>query len=357
MLLTGSLQVGGAERVLSDMANYWRARGWRVTLVTLVATDAMEFYQLDPTVERVGLDSVVDQGRQASFVVHFGRIQSLRAKLSKWRPDALLSFIDRANVIALMAAAGLGLRVVVSERTHPAHYRGLSLSWRLLRKLTYRRASGVVTPTADAGRWVAKECGIAAEIIPNPLRALPDCTLPRENMIVSVGRLDTLKGFDVVLRAFARIHSEVEGWRLTIVGGGPERDSLQSLRDSLGLEELVSFEPPTLEVEQWFARAGLVVQASRLEGFGNVLIEALGMGAAVVSTDCPAGPSDIITDQENGRLVPVDDVKALAEVMSELIRQPSERERLSMNARNVRDTYNQDRIMKRWEACLFAEGN
>ena len=100
---------------------------------------------------------------------------------------------------------------------------------------------------------------------------------------------------------------------------GPERERLQQLSEELGLRERVRLLGEIPDVEAWLARAGLVVQPSRFEGFPNAVLEAMALGAAVISADCPAGPAELIRDGLNGRLVPVEDVPALAQAMRELM--------------------------------------
>jgi glycosyltransferase involved in cell wall biosynthesis len=102
-------------------------------------------------------------------------------------------------------------------------------------------------------------------------------------------------------------------------------------------------------------RAGLVVQPSRFEGFPNVVLESMGLGAAVISADCRSGPADLIEEGVNGRLVPVDDVDSLARVMAELMANATERARLGQAAMKVRERFRQGVVMERWESCLFAD--
>ena len=92
---------------------------------------------------------------------------------------------------------------------------------------------------------------------------------------------------------------------------------------------------------------------SRFEGFPNAILESMGMGAAVVSTDCEAGPGELIEDRVNGRLVPVDDIPALAAVMAELMGQPDVRARLGREALKVRQRFQRDEIMRLWERALL----
>jgi GalNAc-alpha-(1->4)-GalNAc-alpha-(1->3)-diNAcBac-PP-undecaprenol alpha-1,4-N-acetyl-D-galactosaminyltransferase len=119
------------------------------------------------------------------------------------------------------------------------------------------------------------------------------------------------------------------------------------------LDDRVEFVGQTPDVIDWMSRAGMVVQPSRFEGFPNVVLESMGIGAAVISADCPSGPADLIEDGVNGRLVPVGDVETLAQVMAELMSRPDERTRLGRAATGVRERYRQEAVMARWEACLF----
>jgi GalNAc-alpha-(1->4)-GalNAc-alpha-(1->3)-diNAcBac-PP-undecaprenol alpha-1,4-N-acetyl-D-galactosaminyltransferase len=353
VMVTGSLEAGGAERVFADMANYWSGKGWRITLATWAGRASEDFYELDPGVRRVWLDvDVPNSSLFAKFRAYTRRIRKLRGILANARSDAVLSFIDTSNVMTLLACMGLPLRVVVSERINGAANSCIPWPWRALRIATYWRADAVIAQTPDAARWISNLCGVKAVDIPNPLRALPDADGPRESMVLAVGRLAHQKGFDLLIRAFSGILSEFPTWRLVIIGAGPDHSELLRLREQLGLDDCVEFRSPVKDIESWMSRAGLVVQPSRFEGFPNVVLEAMGMGAAVISADCRSGPSEIISDGVNGRLVPVEDTAMLTRVMIELLRHPGERARLGSEAKKVRQRFRQDLVMKQWESCV-----
>jgi len=359
LLVSNSLEPGGAERVISGMANFWAGKGWRVTLATFTGPQVPDFHALAPTVERRWLDDGRRIGsRSAMLAAVWARVRTLRELLRELRPDAVVSFIDVANVLTLIAAFGLGLRVVVSERGSPDRTLAsglypLALHWQWLVRALYRRATAVTALNAATADWVGKRCGVSVHVIPPALRALPVPTGVRECRIVFIGRLHRVKGVDVLLRAYARVRPAWPGWRLTLIGDGPEKEALGRLSRELGVENDVEFLEPVLEVEHWMARAGLVVLPSRSEAFGNVLLESMAMGAAVISTDC-AGPMSLIADGENGRIVPADDEAALAAAMRELVGDRALRDRLGREATRVRHRYRQDLIMDTWESLLFA---
>lgn len=354
LLVISTLSAGGAERVMVDMANYLATSGWRITLVTMAGEEVEDFYPLHENVRRVCLGlskptcTLVDKVR-----FNLRRIFALRRVFRRERPGVILSFMDVTNVLTLLASRGLGARVVVSERINPALNNTIEPEWAWLRKRVYWFADVVVAQTEAAAAWVGEVCRTEAVVIPNPLRSLPEAECERENLVVSVGRLTPQKGHDVLLRAFARVYGRISGWRLVILGEGEERAALLALSRELGMQDVVELVGRVTDVEMWLARSGLVVQASRFEGFPNALLEAMGMGATVISTDCPSGPDDILEDGVNGRLVPVDDVEALATAMTELMQDESKRARLGLAAREIRETYRQDRVLARWEAVLL----
>jgi GalNAc-alpha-(1->4)-GalNAc-alpha-(1->3)-diNAcBac-PP-undecaprenol alpha-1,4-N-acetyl-D-galactosaminyltransferase len=357
VLVSASLEAGGAERQLADMANYWASDGISLTLVTWSGTHSSDFYSLDPRVCRVRLEGPNGfRGMLAQLRSNMRRVRALRQVLLDRRPDAVLSFIAENNVLTILAAAGLRIRTVVSERAHPAHDTSVPRVWNMLRRCVYRRSDEVVAQTKQASDWISRHYRIRSRVIPNALRELPVPIVQRETMIVAVGRLVRQKGFDLLLRAFAHVVKEFGDWKVVILGEGPDRAELVRLRDSLGLEDRVSFPGQVRDVETWLARAGLVVQPSRFEGFPNAVLEAMGMGAAVVSADCPSGPAEIITDGVDGCLVPVDDVNALAIALQRLLGQPALRARLGTEAMKVRERFHPKRIMAEWDECLLSSG-
>jgi GalNAc-alpha-(1->4)-GalNAc-alpha-(1->3)-diNAcBac-PP-undecaprenol alpha-1,4-N-acetyl-D-galactosaminyltransferase len=356
LLVIGALQGGGAERQISDMANYWVAKDWKVILATWSGSEVADFYPLDARVSRVSLVIRTKGGtNQRGVRVNLARVARLRRLIAAERPDVVLSFMPESNILTIIAGVGLNPRVVVSERVQPALHTTLPVIWRTLRRILYRWADGVVAQTQDAAGWLEKNCRTAVTVIPNALRCLPEPSGERQKVVIAVGRLTHQKGFDVLLRAFARIAPNYRDWTLAIIGEGEERGSLTQLRSDLFLDERVEFVGQTTEIVAWMARAGLVVQPSRFEGFPNAVLESMGLGAAVISADCPSGPSEIIKEGVNGRLVPVDDVATLAEVMAGLMSRPEERKRLGRAAYGVRERYRQDVVMARWEACLFPQ--
>jgi GalNAc-alpha-(1->4)-GalNAc-alpha-(1->3)-diNAcBac-PP-undecaprenol alpha-1,4-N-acetyl-D-galactosaminyltransferase len=354
VLVIGSMGCGGAERVMADMANYWVERGWQVTVATWSSRNTRDFYVLSSHISRVWLQNASrGDAKVGTFRSLVSQVFALRRLLRRVKPDVVLSFIDVSNVLTLLAALGLGVPVVISERTHPLLNDTISRPWKLMRRLCYSRAHQVIAQTRDAAGWIERRCRTTVQVIPNFLRTLPEAVAPRESLIIAVGRLSREKGFDILIEAFARVRAQFPDWQLRIIGAGPEQRSLADQITRLSLQTRVELVGQVADVEAWMARAALLVHPSRREGFPNAVLEAMGMGVAVVCADCRSGPSELIEDGVNGRLVPVDDLESLTLAMSQLMADSKLRERLGKEATKVRQQFAQSVLMKRWEACLL----
>jgi glycosyltransferase involved in cell wall biosynthesis len=352
-LVITALGAGGAERVIIGLANAWVARGWEVTLITFEPAGTAPYYELD---RRVALRQlgVASAARPIWRALRQGvrRVGALRRTLRALEPDVAISFLAKINVLAVLATRGLRLPVIVSERNNPERQR-FRATWRWLRSRLYGMAYCVVTPSRGVLESFPRAIRARGRVIPNPV----DLTPPRRRLtgtgrLVAVGRLVHQKGFDLLLRAFARIAPEHPEWTLVIWGEGDRRGQLETLRAELGLLEQVELPGLTERPGQWVEDAEVFVLSSRFESFGNVITEAMVAGLPVVAFDCPWGPGEILRDGEDGLLVPPEDVGALAAAMRRLILDPELRRRLGeAGMRNVR-RFHRDAIVAQWDALI-----
>lgn len=362
-----SMTSGGAERVAANLANAWAERGRSVSLLSL-ASRSLDFYALDPRVERTALDVAGDSsGVLGALRANVRRVRALRRALLELRPDAVLAMLSTTGVLAILASRGQSWRVVVSERTYPPML-PIKRAWDVLRRLTYPLAHRVSMQTSEGLSWLHDHVPRArGVVIPNavsypllggtPVLAPGSLVAEESRLLLAVGRLDRGKQFDCVLASFADLARLHPAWHLVILGEGPERASLERQAAALGPGHRVSMPGRVGNMSDWYGRADLYVMSSRYEGFPNTLVEAMAHGCPAVSYDCDTGPRDIIRHEVDGLLVkPVGDVPALTVALGRLMGDGAERARMAARAVEVRHRYSMERILAMWDEALGMTG-
>jgi glycosyltransferase involved in cell wall biosynthesis len=339
------------------LANAWVERGHQIELVTTHDGGAQPHFQLSPGVRRVSVDSRgTGLARQARIV------RSLRACISAHDPDVVISFLNFTNIVTLIACSRLRYPVIVSERLDPRVV-DIGPVWTALRRVTYRRAAILVAQTPTAARLFEPLAPGRTHVIPNPVTPPPPAadapTVPFDSTrptILAMGRLHEQKGFDLALQAMAEFTRSCPDWRLVILGEGPERQRLEALRSRLGLDAVVLL--PGKVADPWpsLRAARIFLMSSRSEGFPNALCEAMSAGLPVVSTDCPSGPSDIITPGVDGLLVPPGDVGAMAAALVQLASSEPLRTGMAEAAPRIVSRYSLESVLAAWDLALAAVG-
>jgi len=355
-LIISSLRAGGAERVMTAIANYWAANNWEITILTLDDGTCPPFFKLHPHISHQPLKIAGDaKSVLGGLRNNLRRINVLRRAVAETKPECVVSFTDQTNVLTLIATKSLNIPTVVEEHIDVAS-NPLPAIWRLMRRVVYRRAAKIVVLTDRARIGLAPALQSRAVVISNPVQAPEVREFPRSSRtsrtIVSIGRLVHQKGFDILLRAFAINSPHHPEWNLTIIGEGPLRAELESLINSLGLEGRVKLLGQVINVDDYLGHADLFVLASRFEGFPMALCEALAIGLPVVAMDCPTGPREIIRDGIDGVLVPNEDVDALAAAMDRLMKDLGERQRLACRGPEIIERFGVQRVMPMWDELL-----
>jgi GalNAc-alpha-(1->4)-GalNAc-alpha-(1->3)-diNAcBac-PP-undecaprenol alpha-1,4-N-acetyl-D-galactosaminyltransferase len=356
-LIIPSLGCGGAERVMTIMANYWARRRWEITLLTLCDRSTRPFYELDAGVRYEALGLMNDSGGILEAARNnIKRIYTLRRAVRRSNPDAVISFLDTTNVLTLLATRGLGIPVIVSERIDPAS-NAIGKAWKHLRNRAYPMADLLVVQSGAALDYFSQAVRSRARIIPNPV--LPPrqdgvhCDLKANGpLVVAMGRLEEQKGFDLLLKAFAKLRDGHPKWRLMILGEGPLRHELEGLSRELGLAGRVDMPGRVKDPHRILKQADLFVLPSRFEGFPNALCEAMACGLPAISSDCPTGPRDIIRDKLDGLLVPNENVNALALAMDRLMGNEMIRKQYAFHAPQVINRFGLESVMQMWEEAV-----
>ncbi|MBV6272883.1 glycosyltransferase family 4 protein [Alcaligenaceae bacterium CGII-47] len=362
MIVIHSLGGGGAERVAVDLATVWLEHGCRVSLVTQTSA-AQDAYALPEGLQRHALDLAADSGGGLRALWANGRrLWALRRLMRRERPTVVLGMMTKASILAVLAARGLPCRVIAAEHTHPPAQR-LPAAWVRLRRWAYPRAQGVVALTKGTADWLDRHIpGVQTWVIPNAVRwplpqnepvVMPPARAGRLRLL-AVGRLHPIKGFDVLLQAFAAIAALFPEWDLVILGEGEQRATLEAQIQTSGLCDRVSLPGRVGNIGQWYEQSDLYVLSSRVEGLSNTLLEAMASGLPCVAFDCETGPREIIREGIDGVLVrPAEDPEALAAWLSNLMAHPIERARYARRATDVRDRFSVTRVMSLWEQVFL----
>ena len=314
-----SRHFAGIERVVHEVAT-GLARGWPDSFDVAVAsaTDYAEPILADTAYRR--------------YVLGVPRLRSLgaavRRHLRAHPCDVLICPQVEASAIVWWAVRGrrsplfvthLHGNPLVEERDGVLSTR---LAFTVFRHVIARRLAAILTVSPSLARATSADLGARTPVhyVPNPVRTLPPPDRPplgpspdRGVRFVSVARLSHQKGQDILLQAFARAVERIPRARLTLVGSGPEVEGgLRELSAALGIADRVTFAGYVAEPAPYLYASDCFVLASRWEGFGVALVEALQAGLPVVATDCDYGPADVVNDARIGVLVPPEDVAALA---------------------------------------------
>ncbi len=331
-LVSTSLQLGGLERAMSNLANYYASIGLEVIYVLHYKKN--HFYELDPTIKVIEPD--FDKETSSKLSYYFRLIPYLRNSIKESKADVVLSFGDYHNPLVLLSATGLSIPIYISDRSSP--HKKIHPAYNFFRKMLYRKSQGFIAQTSVAARVKRKMLGedFNIKVIPNAVKDVklyPE--IQREKSILVVGRHYKVKGIDRAIEAFYR--SNNEGWKLRIAGSnGPESEKLYSLVKELQLEDKVEFLGQVLDMDRLYAKSSIFLLTSRSEGMPNALCEAMASGLACISYDIIAGPSDLINNDENGILVEDGDIDQLVVEIDRLISDEKKRGELMSKAKAIR---------------------
>lgn len=364
LFLCSDLETGGIQRVVVNLANGLAEKGMDIACAVLHRGGAFRSL-LSP---KVRLDELGCTSQPLALLSPFS---GLSRYLGVQGPGTVVSFGHMTNNLAAWSKIlrRLQFRLVASEHsTFGARMAGDASFHRWRRtvraRFLYRQAELCVC----VSQGVADDLLRLRIVPPSKVRVIYNpivdaslahrATEPVEHpwlmpgsvpVLLAVGRLIPLKGYDDLLRAFRLLTRELGmSARLVLLGDGPEMGHLQTLACDLGVSEDVHFGGYAPNPYSWMAKASALVLSSRCEGFANVLAEALACGTNVVSTDCPSGPREILEDGRWGRLVPVGAVEALAHAMRETLIAPLPGEVLASAAQR----FSVERSVSAWHKLL-----
>ncbi|MGW4442040.1 glycosyltransferase family 4 protein [Streptomyces sp. NPDC004682] len=363
--------VGGTIRTTLNLATALADRH-DVEIVSMLRHRTKPRFAIDPRItvtplvdRRTGSgdlgDPLIDQAaevfpKEEKRYGQYSRLTDLRVErfLRDCDADVIIGTRPGINVYLREFGSPKALRIAQEHLTHDAHSRKL----RAVLGRDYRALDAVVTTTQADARVYEQRMrlpGVRVAAVPNSVpRPSVEPSDGQGKVIATAGRLVRAKRFDLLVEAFAVVAAKHPDWSLRIYGHGAEEEHLRQLieeRDLGGRARLMGFRAP---IENEFAAASVVAVASEAESFGMTIVEAMRCGVPVVSTDCPLGPGEIITDGVDGRLVPVGDRDALAAALLELVENPGLRRRMGDAAVRSAEQYEPAVVAGAYEA-LFDE--
>lgn len=360
---------GGMERVLTEKINYLiNSRGYDIYIVTTDHKKNQEIrFSLDNRVKVIFLDINFEGHYDAQFIRKFF-LHNRKLLIYKKKLKELITDLDIDICISLCGKEieFLGKLPVNCKKVAEIHFstnyrkqfidaRHKGLLWKLLgfirtcqlQKSVKGLDKFVVLTKEDKKRW-EKYCSNVEHIYnPNPMK---NCSIAKlqNKKVISVGRLEPQKGYDMLIDAWKFISIKYPNWILEIYGDGELKKQLEEKIYNYNIENNVYLCETTSDIESKYLESSLFVASSRYEGLPMVLIEAMSYGLPLVSFDCEYGPRELIDDTVNGFLVEPNNIDLLAEKICSLIENEELRKRMGINALEKSKQFSIDKIMIQW---------
>lgn len=346
-----SIGGGGAERVLSSLANSFALNGHETTVITYVGTDSE--YSLESHVKRYILLENPSAGYGLTGTIR--RIRTLFKVCRSEQFDFVIPFMGGAITESIFVSLFCKSKVVFSIRSNPrvTHPSGLSTS---ILRFWMRHAAGAVFQTKDALSWAPKRVQRKARVIFNPIKEdffKVSWKGLQTKDLVTVGRLVKEKGHDTLIRAMKIVCQQMPDLVLHIYGDGPQEDKDKELIETLGLTRNVKMMGRTKDAPSVLSEHRLFILSSNTEGMPNALMEAMAVGMPVISTDCPCGgPKELLGSSLSNCLVPVGDSEKMAKCILAIINDDSQLTRNSKIAYSIATKCTQSNIYREWVCYL-----
>ncbi len=346
------LEQGGAERVVSNLANQFANEDYEV----IVATEwqGENEFKLDGRVRRIHVGLTPTDEQKNRIIQVLLRVKYLRQLIKKENPDITIAFAHKANYRTLMATIGMKTPVIISVRTDPVgHYDALTDKIQI--PLLFPRAAGCVFQTEGQRDFFPEYVRKKSRIILNPINPKyigVEKPASRTKEVMHSGRLVDFKNQPLLINAFIKVHTKHPDYILKIYGGDSfdgTKEILEKIIAENNAQKYVKLMGASDTLEQDLVNGALYAFTSDWEGLPNALLEAMALGLPIVATDCPCGgPRTVMTDGVDGLLIPIKDEAALVEAMCRLIENPEFAESLGEQAGKISEKANGQAIIAQW---------
>ena len=344
IFVVGTMAYGGAERVVSILANELCARNFEISIIQLYSEKCT--YSINENIENFAL---YPYNKTGIFRI-LGTIKNLRSHLIKEEPDLIISFLSNINIYSVVSALRLKIPIIISERNDPNREPSRKIL-RIIRNISYNFVNSIVFQTRDAKNFFNKSIQKKGIIIHNPIVGEIDkpCFGKRKNQIVTVCRLSKQKNLKLLIDSFIIFHAKHKEYELLIYGDGEEREDLQKYIDRQNIKDNIFFMGFRKDVHKQIKDCSMFVLTSDYEGIPNALLEAMALGIPCISTDCPVGgPREFIQSGVNGLLIPVNNRHKLVEAMEYICNNPLKAKNFGLEASKITKILSADKIVSKW---------
>lgn len=353
-----SLEKGGAERVISVLANKFIEKNY-VTIVTLIKEKPK--YDLNKNIKLISVDKSnylkSNKIKKMLFKILPNRLIKLAKIIKTENPDIIISFLPEPSLrLMLLKKINKNIKkipTIVSIRNNPEiEYKNRLIYY--IMKMLYKNVDGLVLQTEEAKDYFKKIINEEKlTVIPNPINEKFIVNNPyigeREKTIVTVGRLERQKNQKLLIDAFKNVVKKHDDYKLLIYGKGSLKEYLEEYVVSINLTDKVIFKGQVDNIQEEIFKSGIFVLSSDYEGMPNALMEAMSLGLPCISTDCPCGgPKTLMKNNKNGILVEVGNVSQMEEAMNLLIEDKEMSSNISYSANQIKDIYSINKISDRW---------
>ena len=361
---------GGVERVLAQRLNYFVEKfGYDVTVITtennsIIYENKPPFFYFNSKIKIIDLKISYTNVLNCNFIkkkikinlLKSNHLKKLNAIVNEIKPDILISLGDIDRTISYKVNYSckkilehhVSKKYFTGELTANNFFDKLKVTYREYREKQYlnKYDEFLVLTEEDKKAWGDERIKVINNPLPFDSEEVSNC---KNKKIISIGRLDEQKGFDILIDVWKKVNAKHPDWILEIYGEGSLRKKLQEKINLLNLEDSLILKGNEKNIQLKYLENSIYVMSSRYEGMPMVLLEAMSCGLPLISFDCPYGPKDIIKDGENGFLVKFGNIDKMAEKINYLIENEDKRIEMGKKSKELSYNYSEEKIMNQWK--------
>lgn len=343
LFVTLSLAGGGAERVVSILSSELAEQGRDVHLILYDRKN--NEYPLSSKVKLQELSRPIGSNPLSRL---FNRVIELRRIIKEITPDIVIPFLAKPTEHVFFATRGMRLKFIATVRNNPKLYPSSS-GLRYVANWITRHSDAIMLQTAEQASYFKTESD-RVFVVPNPVKQeMIDTQYQYKTSIHTIatfGRLNEQKNHELLINAFSVFCKRYPEFELNIWGEGEKKSVLEKLICDKKMSDKIHLCGNTSKVKDELLNTDIFVLSSNYEGLPNSLMEAMAVGVPVISTDCPTGPKDLITNKENGILVTSDSVDELVNALKLLASDYQLRKYIGQNAKKYMKNFTASEIAK-----------